>query len=136
MKSNDSLSILLRFSIAPLAIGAALYGQPAPSTFQTSTANVGCNPLSVVSGDFNGDRIPDLAYACSANSANPIMVLLGNGDGTFHSPIAAPGPALGTGAGNKLLAADLDHDGKTDLAYIAANGTPPLPPRLRISASN
>ena len=97
---------------------------------------MGCNPLSVVSGDFNGDRIPDLAYACSANSANPIMVLLGNGDGTFHSPIAVPGPALGTGAGNKLLAADLDHDGKTDLAYIAANGTPPLPPRLRISASN
>ena len=122
MKSNDSLSILLRFSIAPLAIGAALYGQPAPSTFQTSTANVGCNPLSVVSGDFNGDRIPDLAYTCSAGSPNPFMVLLGNGDGTFHTPIAVPGPALGTGAGNKLLAADLDHDGKTDLAYIAANG--------------
>jgi uncharacterized protein (TIGR03437 family) len=122
MKSNDSLSILLRFSIAPLAIGAALYGQPAPSTFQTSTANVGCNPLSVVSGDFNGDRIPDLAYTCSAGSANPIMVLLGNGDGTFHTPIAVPGPALGTGAGNKLFAADMDHDGKTDLVYIAANG--------------
>ena len=122
MKSNDSLSILLRFFIAPLAIGTALYGQPAPTTFQTSTTSVGCNPLSVVSGDFNGDRIPDLAYTCSASSPNPFMVLLGNGDGTFHTPLAVSGPALGTGAGNKLLAADLDHDGKTDLVYIAANG--------------
>jgi uncharacterized protein (TIGR03437 family) len=50
------------------------------------------------------------------------MVLLGNGDGTFHTPLAVPGPALGTGAGNRLLAADLDHDGKTDLVYITANG--------------
>ena len=122
MKSRDSLNILLRFFIAPLAIGNALYGQPAPSTFQTSTTSVGCNPLSVVSGDFNGDRIPDLAYTCSAGSANPFMVLLGNGDGTFHAPLSVPGPALGTGAGNKLLAADLDHDGKSDLVYIAANG--------------
>jgi len=122
MKSNDCLGSLLRFFIAPLAIGTALYGQPAPSTFQTSTTSVGCNPLGVVSGDFNGDRIPDLAYTCSAGSANPIMVLLGNGDGTFRTPLAVPGPALGTGAGNKLLAADLDHDGKTDLVYIAANG--------------
>src|ERR1035441_612808 len=122
MKSGDSLSILLRFFIAPLAVGNALYGQPAPGTFQTSTTSVGCNPLSVVSGDFNGDRIPDLAYTCSAGSANPFMVLLGNGDGTFHAPLSVPGPALGTGAGNKLLAADLDHDGKSDLVYIAANG--------------
>jgi uncharacterized protein (TIGR03437 family) len=85
MKSNDYLGILLRFFIAPLAIVPALYCQPSPTTFQTSTINVGCNPLNVLSGDFNGDRIPDLAYACSATSANPIMVLLGNGDGTFHT---------------------------------------------------
>ena len=122
MKSNHSLSILLRCFIAPLVAGTALYSQPAPSTFQISTTSVGCNPLSVVSGDFNGDRIPDLAYTCSAGSANPFMVLLGNGDGTFHTPLAVPGPALGTGAGNRLLAADLDRDGKTDLVYIAANG--------------
>ena len=122
MKSNDSLLNRLRFWVAPLAMGTALFGQPAPSTFQTSTINVGCNPLNVVSGDFNGDRLPDLAYVCSANSANPIMVLLGNGDGTFRTPVGIPGPALGTGAANKLLAADFDHDGKTDLAYVAANG--------------
>jgi hypothetical protein len=96
MKSGDSLSILLRFFIAPLAVGNALYGQPAPGTFQTSTTSVGCNPLSVVSGDFNGDRIRDLAYTCSAGSANPFMVLLGNGDATFHAPLSVPGPALAT----------------------------------------
>src|ERR1039457_7678333 len=50
------------------------------------------------------------------------MVLLGNGDGTFRTPVGIPGPALGTGAYNKLLAADSDHDGKPDLAYVAANG--------------
>ena len=123
MKSNGFIRNLLRFVAAPLAMGAALFGQPAPSTFQTSTINVGCNPLNVVTGDFNGDRIADLAFVCSANSANPIMVLLGNGDGTLRTPLGVAGPALGTGVGNKLIATDLDRDGKTDLAYISAAGT-------------
>ncbi len=91
-------------------------------TFQTSRINIGCNPISVLTGDFNGDRTPDAAFACKATSANPIIVMLGNGDGTFKSPAAVSGPALGTVIGNKLVAADFDRDGKTDLAYIAANG--------------
>ena len=50
------------------------------------------------------------------------MVLLGNGDGTFQTALSVSGAALGTGTGNKLIAADLNRDGKTDLAYIASNG--------------
>src|ERR1039457_3154286 len=109
MKSNDSLLNRLRFWVAPLAMGTALFGQPAPSTFQTSTINVGCNPLNVVSGDFNGDRLPDLAYVCSANSANPIMVLLGNGDGTFSTPVSIPGPHWEPGAPINRLPRDSTH---------------------------
>src|SRR5207302_149028 len=90
-------------------------------TFQQTKITVGCNPTKVVSGDFNGDRVPDLAFTCRPGSA-PFTVLLGKGDGTFQNPIPGTSPALGTVTGNRIVAADFNRDGKADLAYIAANG--------------
>ena len=110
--------VALRLTVLLLGI-TSLFAQP---SFQVSRINVGCNPTNVLTGDFNGDHAADLAFVCTASSANPISVVLGNGDGTFRAPNSVPGPALGTGAGNKIIAADFDGDGKTDLAYIAANG--------------
>src|SRR6267142_1791432 len=105
-----------------LAMAGAAIAQPAPSTFQTTSISVGCNPLKVVSGDFNGDHTPDLAFACTATSANRIMIMLGNGDGTFGAPIPVVAAPIAVAAANRFFAADLDRDGKSDLLYVDAGG--------------
>jgi hypothetical protein len=68
----------------------------------------------VVSGDFNGNGVIDLAVADATNSA--IHVLLGNGTGTFSQHDYAL-PAAPTA----LLVGDLNGDGILDLIVGAAN---------------
>jgi hypothetical protein len=75
----------------------------------------GLDPFDVVSADFNGDGIPDLAVT---NYSNPkpchVSVMLGNGDGTFQPPVqfrVGVSPA-------QLVVADFNHDGKPDIATI------------------
>ena len=63
---------------------------------------------AAVVGDFNGDGKLDVA---AVNSYN-ISILLGNGDGTFQTPVTVSG---GSGA-VAIIAADFNGDGKTDLA--------------------
>jgi len=81
--------------------------------------------FAVVSADLNQDQIPDLVmkalppsiYAAS-DATVTIVARLGNGDGTF-------GPELGLAAGadpTSIAVADLDGDGKPDLATVAENG--------------
>jgi VCBS repeat protein/centrosomal CEP192-like protein/HYDIN/CFA65/VesB family protein len=64
----------------------------------------------VISADFNGDGKPDLAYT----DGNSLVVQLGNGDGTFKSPVRY---AVGNNA-FQLIAADFNNDGKLDLAVV------------------
>jgi len=80
-------------------------------------AQAGGSPISfgqslsaIVAGDFNGDGKLDLAVTDSA--ANTVLVLLGNGDGTFQSPITI---AIGTQP-LAMVAGDFNNDGKLDLA--------------------
>lgn len=67
------------------------------------------DPYSVVVGDFNGDKIPDLAVANYAT--NTVAVLLGVGDGTFLSPVAFPVGSEPT----SVATGDFNGDGKLDL---------------------
>lgn len=69
------------------------------------------NASAVVTADFNGDGIPDLAMA----SRSGISIALGKGDGTFKPRVTY---ASG-GAPLFLVVADLNGDGHLDL--IAAN---------------
>ncbi|MBW4631814.1 MAG: DUF4347 domain-containing protein [Iphinoe sp. HA4291-MV1] len=74
-----------------------------------SNFGVGDAPNSVTTGDFNGDRKPDLATA-NAVSDN-VSVLLGNGNGTFAA-------ASNFGVGDAPLSVttgDFNGDGKLDL---------------------
>src|SRR5207253_1746931 len=68
------------------------------------------SPWFNVTGDFNGDDILDIAT--SSSYTNEVSVLLGLGDGTFHS-------AGNFGVGNNpfgLTAGDFNEDGLLDLA--------------------
>ncbi len=65
-------------------------------------------------GDFNGDEKLDVAFAAGyppIHNYHDVFVLLGNGDGTFQTPVdyETANPAY------NVYAADLNNDGKLDL---------------------
>jgi hypothetical protein len=74
----------------------------------------------VVSADFNGDGKPDFAAETAfapLGDATTLGVYLGNGDGTFQAQISTP-ILQRTGA---IAAADLNADGKADVATVYTN---------------
>jgi hypothetical protein len=72
------------------------------------------HPFSAAIGDFDGNGTADLAVGDIVTG--PVMVMLGNGDGTFREPVLHP--AGGTGP-NVIIAVDMNLDGKLDL--VTAN---------------
>jgi hypothetical protein len=74
-------------------------------------------PVSVAIGDLNGDGLLDLATANGAEGAHTVSVLLNRGDGTLQ---AKRDYGVGYGIPNSVAIADLNGDGKPDLA--TANG--------------
>ena len=74
----------------------------------------GYDEVSMATGDFNGDGIPDLAY--TNRESQTVTVLLGNGDGTFKA--TAANPATGTGP-VFITTGDFNNDGIPDL--VVAN---------------
>ncbi len=79
-------------------------------TFRTHVEYAtGTDSRKVVTGDFNGDGHLDFAISSSAG----VSVLLGKGDGTFLPQTLYP---LVSGDHPYMLTADLNQDGKLDLA--------------------
>jgi len=77
------------------------------------TLATGSGPYSLAVGDFNNDGILDLAVTNFGNgTGNTVSVFLGNGGGTFSSPVTY---TVGNGPVS-VIAADFDRDGKLDLA--------------------
>ena len=98
---------------ASLSSGPAQIGVGLPIS---TTLSIASFLNDVVSGDFNNDGIPDVAGIYSfdgiSGPLNPaLVVLLGNGDGTFTTktpPIPGNFPRL-------VAVGDFDNDGKLDL---------------------
>jgi hypothetical protein len=85
-------------------------------TFQAGVSfAAGDSPRSVVVADLDGDAVPDLVAANSGlHDGRDVVVLLGNGDGTFQDAIS-----FRTGDSSFFLAvADLDGDTFPDLVTI------------------
>src|SRR5690348_1533007 len=71
------------------------------------------NPVLAVA-DFNGDGRPDVLEQGSGT----LLVLLGNGDGTFQAPVSSP-TVQGLG---RVAAVDLNGDGEVDVVGMCCNG--------------
>jgi Bacterial Ig domain/FG-GAP-like repeat len=77
--------------------------------------NAGVNPVDIITGDFNGDGLPDLATA--NNGSQDISILSGLGDGTFSTPVQIH---MG-GSPSSLATHDLDNDTHPDLVVLDEN---------------
>ena len=84
----------------------------------------GYEAISVAVADVNGDGKPDVVVVneCADNSCegSSVGVLLGNSDGTFQSAVT-----YGTGSSESswVTVADVNGDGKPDLAVVNQSGT-------------
>jgi len=67
--------------------------------------------------DFNADGKLDVMLSNSTNTVPSTTTMLGNGDGSFQSPLVLSVPANGS-----VAAGDFNNDGKMDLAAATANG--------------
>ena len=86
----------------------------APVSIGLDEPGISVSPTSIVAGDFNKDGKLDLAVATP--NVHDVAVLVGNGNGTFGSPIhyALDDPNFVNNI-NKLSSADLNSDGYPDL---------------------
>jgi Flp pilus assembly secretin CpaC len=76
------------------------------------TTTMPAAPSAIVTGDFDGDGNTDIAVTDKNNKR--VLILLGNGDGTFQAPVAYM-----TGSNPvALVAQDFDGDGHPDLAVV------------------
>lgn len=89
------------------------------SATQISAGGTGVYP--VVSGDFNGDQLPDVITVIQ-NSGSPtgvyVSVLLNTGFGIFNAPVLTP---VTFGASDFIIVADLNYDGADDVVLVHPN---------------
>jgi len=84
--------------------------------------NTGGNPLALVAFDLNGDGKLDLVVGNTAGGG--VSVLMGNGNGTFASPVPYPTDADTATVAQAICVADVNGDGYGDIlvANYAADG--------------
>jgi VCBS repeat protein len=110
-----NLAFALVFALFAMAVTVSGATFP-PNIYFTqapfSPVSIGDGPSGVTVGDFNADGIPDLAYA--NGSGNSAGVLLGNGNGVFHSGPNSP-RATDASLTMGVAVGDFNNDGHLDV---------------------
>jgi uncharacterized protein (TIGR03437 family) len=119
MRRSIGLGLSFSWIFTLLTAASSLTAQTSfQPSFQSSILSVPC-AYQIIVGDFNGDKVPDIAAWCL--SQEEVYVLLGNGDGTYKpyvmTSFASADINSDTPSDYLMVAADLNGDGKTDLVY-------------------
>lgn len=83
------------------------------------------NPETVVIADMDGDGNADIILAPAPDPtipAQPLLILYGNGDGSFQAPVLLPL----TRRYNQVVVADINRDNKPDLVLSDGSGIAPI----------
>jgi hypothetical protein len=116
-----TLSKFLSVAFQLLAVGVCFSRSTrAQVSFQPPlTSGTQGGPVAILTADFNGDGIPDLAL--SETGSGLVAISLGNGDGTFKQ--LATYPIASTYALASLFFMDFTGDHKPDLFGFCLAGT-------------
>ena len=98
-------------------VGDGTFVQQPTLTLVADTFGVDGTDIDVA--DFNGDTIQDLVVAIALNGSRT-AILIGNGDGTFRSPLIITEPNINIP--HQQAVADFNGDGFQDLALSLADG--------------
>ena len=98
-------------------------------SFQPKVNYTGCltgNPVKILLADFNRDGNTDIALGCSGNNGG-VVILLGNGGGTFQTPVSYPsgdveGLAMGDFNGDGILDIAVTDHSLQDVTIFIGNG--------------
>ena len=93
-------------------------------------------PQYQVIADFNRDGLLDLALSLANGTEGLFEILLGNGDGTFRSPVlyVVPPPLSSVGGGT-IVTGDFNRDGRPDIALPITGANPALAGLLNSTGS-
>lgn len=126
-----------------LGKGDGTFAEPVAAPNGDGALNFG-TPLSatgahIAHGDFNGDgKLDLLAIASPSIYVYNTYLLLGNGDGTFQSPVPVPDSSNSLPMFSQLTDAavyDVNHDGRSDLVSVPGLSTT-VPDVISVALSN